>query len=160
MDVYGTVGYARNSVGIKRNVVTEVARTPMRRGKGGKGGFDESMEPSLTPMEGSRETEFPTTIYKRAEVKIARRIPGEKSWLGEFDYRKYNETAFGGLENGISNDYVNSWIQILYFIPSIREGCLAHSCDLEHCLACELNFLFRMLDDSHGLNCQVRLTPL
>lgn len=49
---------------------------------------------------------------------------------------------------------VLSVMQALYFIPLIREGCLAHSCDLEHCLACELNFLFRMLDDSHGLNCQ------
>lgn len=45
---------------------------------------------------------------------------------------------------------------MLYYLPPVRRILIAHMSIVhtrEYCLACELGFLFRMLDDSSGHNC-------
>lgn len=75
--------------------------------------------------------------------------------LGRF----YNKTQFGGLETHIANSYCNALLQVLFFTPLLRTLAKAHigqMCPRENCLTCELGFLFRMLEDSNGQNCQAR----
>lgn len=69
----------------------------------------------------------------------------------------YNRTRYGGLETHIRNSYCNSLLQMLFFVKPLRNVAISHiktSCPREHCLLCELGFLFRMLEDSKGQNCQ------
>ncbi|KAG5438494.1 hypothetical protein PCANB_002598 [Pneumocystis canis] len=89
--------------------------------------------------------------YKLLEIKYS------KFGVEDFDFGYYNNTPFSGLEIHIENSYCNSLIQLYYFIPSIRELAIAHSissCTKEKCLLCEIGFLFKMLSDANGQNCQ------
>lgn len=70
------------------------------------------------------------------------------------NFHRFNRTGFCGLQGDQSNSYCNALIQILYFEESIRELALAHACDMDKCLVCELSFLFQMMDQSPGLLCQ------
>lgn len=45
-------------------------------------------------------------------------------------------------------------MQVFYFLEPIRCGMQNHLCARDTCLACELGFLFRMLDRAEGRNCQ------
>ncbi|KAG4305310.1 hypothetical protein PORY_001480 [Pneumocystis oryctolagi] len=90
-------------------------------------------------------------FYRLLEIKYS------KFGVEDFDFGYYNNTPFSGLEIHIENSYCNSLIQLYYFIPSIRELAIAHSissCIKEKCLLCELGFLFKMLSDANGQNCQ------
>ncbi|KAG7281117.1 hypothetical protein CRUP_027654, partial [Coryphaenoides rupestris] len=94
--------------------------------------------------------------YRKVTIKYS------KLGLEDFDFKHYNRTLFAGLEPHIPNAYCNCMIQlrpactvtVLYFwSPS---ACLAAEplCQKEFCLACELGFLFHMLDLSRGDPCQ------
>lgn len=101
---------------------------------------DDSNEPSAIPK-----------YYKLLEIKYS------KFGVEDFDFGYYNNTPFSGLEIHIENSYCNSLIQLYYFIFSIRELAIAHSvssCEKEKCLLCEMGFLFKMLSDANGQNCQ------
>ncbi|KAG0174836.1 poly(A)-specific ribonuclease [Apophysomyces sp. BC1015] len=89
--------------------------------------------------------------YHRVEIQYS------KFGVDDFDFGYYNQTKFGGLETHIRNSYCNSLLQLLYFIIPLRKIAKSHigaSCAKENCLLCELGFLFRMLEDSKGQNCQ------
>ncbi|KAI8336757.1 ubiquitin carboxyl-terminal hydrolase-domain-containing protein [Chlamydoabsidia padenii] len=89
--------------------------------------------------------------YHHVEIQYS------KFGVDDFDFGYYNRTLYGGLETNIRNSYCNSLLQVLYFILPLRQIAKCHictSCDKENCLMCELGFLFRMLEDSNGQNCQ------
>jgi PAB-dependent poly(A)-specific ribonuclease subunit 2 len=72
-------------------------------------------------------------------------------------YRFYNKTNYSGLETHISNSYTNSLLQALHYTLPVRIVAKAHiaqDCQKEACLLCEAGFLFRMLEDAKGINCQ------
>ncbi|KAI8997062.1 ubiquitin carboxyl-terminal hydrolase-domain-containing protein [Pilobolus umbonatus] len=89
--------------------------------------------------------------YHRVEIQYS------KFGVDDFDFDYYNSTPYGGLETHIRNSYCNSFLQVLYFTVPLRNIAKSHikiSCPKDNCLLCELGFLFRMLEDSKGQNCQ------
>lgn len=69
----------------------------------------------------------------------------------------YNKTLYSGLEIHISNSYANPLLQVMHFIPLIRNLALQHTataCVNDLCLLCELGFLFDMLEKAEGSICQ------
>ncbi|GBG65163.1 hypothetical protein CBR_g49959 [Chara braunii] len=88
--------------------------------------------------------------YRRVEIKQSQ----SKFKFEEFDFSYYNKTRFAGLENDIMNSYCNALLQVLYFIPALREAVTSHMCEREFCLTCELGFVLHMLDLAEGDTCQ------
>ncbi|CEL05425.1 Putative PAB-dependent poly(A)-specific ribonuclease subunit pan2 [Aspergillus calidoustus] len=93
----------------------------------------------------------PLLKYSNVEIKYSR------FGVDDFDFRFYNQTTFSGLETHIANSFTNSLLQLLKFIPLIRNVALHHaatSCIAESCLLCEMGYLFDMLEKANGQNCQ------
>lgn len=89
--------------------------------------------------------------YRRVEIKYSR------FGIEDFDFDFYNKTQYSGLETHIANSYTNSVLQALHYTTPVRACAKAHiavDCLKEHCLLCEAGFLFRMLEDARGVNCQ------
>lgn len=89
--------------------------------------------------------------YRKVAIKYSR------FGVEDFDFGFYNRTAYSGLETDISNSYTNALLQALHYTRPIRAVAKAHicvDCQKEACLLCEAGFLFRMLEDAKGTNCQ------
>jgi len=89
--------------------------------------------------------------YRKVEIKYS------KFGIEDFDFAFYNRTEYSGLETDILNSYTNALLQALHYTEPIRAVAKAHicvDCRKEHCLLCEAGFLFRMLEDARGINCQ------
>ncbi|EIW68674.1 hypothetical protein TREMEDRAFT_31884 [Tremella mesenterica DSM 1558] len=89
--------------------------------------------------------------FKKVEIKYS------KFGVEDFDFAYYNDTSFSGLETDILNSYTNALLQALHYTIPVRAVAKAHicvDCKKEHCLLCEAGFLFRMLEDAKGINCQ------
>ena len=89
--------------------------------------------------------------YKKVEIKYS------KFGIEDFDFGYYNRTPYSGLETDILNSYTNALLQALHYTLPLRAVAKAHicvDCKKEHCLLCEAGFLFRMLEDAQGTNCQ------
>lgn len=72
-------------------------------------------------------------------------------------FRFYNKTRYSGLETHISNSYANALLQVLNFMPLVRNLALQHAataCVSETCLLCELGYLVDMLQKAEGSICQ------
>jgi PAB-dependent poly(A)-specific ribonuclease subunit 2 len=77
--------------------------------------------------------------------------------IEDFDFSFYNATRYSGLETHIANSYTNALLQALHYTLPFRQIAKSHlsaPCPREHCLFCEAGFLFRMLEDAQGVNCQ------
>lgn len=89
--------------------------------------------------------------YRKVEIKYSR------FGVEDFDFGFYNKTSYSGLETHITNSYTNSLLQALHYTGPIRTLAESHTfaaCLKENCLLCEAGFLFRMLGDAKGMNCQ------
>lgn len=89
--------------------------------------------------------------FRNVEIKYS------KFGVEDFDFGFYNQTQYSGLETDITNSYTNALLQALHYTLPIRQIAKAHicvDCQKENCLLCEAGFLFRMLEDAHGINCQ------
>ncbi|EEC08698.1 ubiquitin specific protease, putative, partial [Ixodes scapularis] len=131
MKMVGSVGYAPNPGLWKRNEVRYPQETHHRRSKETREDMD------MIPQ-----------WYKKIDVKYS------KMGIEDFDFNLYNRTCFAGLETNLPNAYCNNMIQVLYFTDPLRCAVINHICQREFCLACELGFLFHMLDTAQGIPCQ------
>ncbi|BGP38499.1 poly(A)-specific ribonuclease [Rhodotorula kratochvilovae] len=96
------------------------------------------------------EDEMPK-YYRKVEIKYSR------FGIEDFDFAFYNKTPYSGLETHITNSYTNALLQALHYLRPIRTVAKSHTfeaCPKENCLLCEAGFLFRMLEDAKGMNCQ------
>lgn len=172
----GSVAYARAPPGFVRNsmvghkpdpmVVLSAKRRPRIYGsQSPRSGKDRS-----PPMEGGTSSSqldangdelvenasivglsLPSVRSKFVEIDL---VAAEK--INGFDFQKYNRSGlFCGLENALSNVYVNAAVQALYFTPPLRHFMLKHACSLEGCITCELGFVFHMIDlGGPGMACE------
>lgn len=84
-------------------------------------------------------------------------IQYSKFGVEDFDFAFYNKTAYSGLETNIGAAYANSLLQALHYARPFRAFAKRHillACTADDCLLCEAGFLFRMLEDAQGINCQ------
>ncbi|KAI9336523.1 ubiquitin carboxyl-terminal hydrolase-domain-containing protein [Obelidium mucronatum] len=165
------VGYARNpGIGFRRNqtaksVFMESVRKSedgpkfrseqerdelMTRGKKGINRIGARDSPILEASSTFANSNIPKA-YRQVQIKYS------KFGVEDFDFGFYNKTNCSGLETHIRNSYCNAMLQLLFFTNPLREICKAHickTCPKPNCLICELGFLFRMLEDAKGANCQ------
>ncbi|XP_065648134.1 PAN2-PAN3 deadenylation complex catalytic subunit PAN2 isoform X2 [Hydra vulgaris] len=87
-------------------------------------------------------------IYQKVDIKYS------KYGVEDFNFKHYNQTPFSGLEIHIPNAYCNAMLQVFYFLDVLRVSMHNHLCQREFCIACELGFLFYMLDVADGQTCQ------
>ena len=141
MKIVGTIGYAPNNCNMKRNFIPEYFKRTERE------------HHDTEHMNDNKENAaaFKSSVpkrYKKTEIKIG------KMGQDDFDFDQYNKTSFCGLEASLPNSYCNAMLQTLYFTEKLRVIILNHFCSRESCLACELSYLFHMLDSGHGIPCQ------
>lgn len=136
MTIRQFVGYAPNP---KKRLRNQVAY-PLLNEKGYK-------SPD-SPMSRDNDGSLVPKMYRKVEIKYS------KYGIEDFNFRHYNQTKFSGLEIHIPNAYCNSMLQVLYYFDVLRVGLQNHICQREFCVACELGFLFYMLDISDGQTCQ------
>ncbi|XP_046443074.1 PAN2-PAN3 deadenylation complex catalytic subunit PAN2-like isoform X2 [Daphnia pulex] len=133
MRMVGTIGYAPSPADHRPNQVAYSAEKRTQRGQKHSG----------TDSTHSKEDTECYQVWKRYRHIEMRYTKGG---LDENELARYNSTPLCGLDNTLPYSYANSLLQVLYFIPELRHCLLEHSCNREFCLACELSFLFHMLD--------------
>ena len=74
----------------------------------------------------------------------------------DFNFGSYNSTPHAGLENTHPDSYVNSEVHMLYGLPHVRDVLMNHLCTMPTCLACELGFLFHMLEQAEKVDARFR----
>ncbi|XP_071845900.1 PAN2-PAN3 deadenylation complex catalytic subunit PAN2-like isoform X2 [Apostichopus japonicus] len=144
MKVVDFIGYAPKSGSQKRNQVAypEVLAT--------LGGGTKELIPESPIGRGEDLVQcIVPKKYRKVEIKYS-----GKFGVDDFNFRHYNSTNFAGLEPHIPNAYCNSMLQVLHFIEPLRVALQSHLCEKEFCLACEMGFLFYMLDHCKGQTCQ------
>ncbi|KAM0669532.1 hypothetical protein ACQRIU_003094 [Beauveria bassiana] len=162
--------YGRNTRGLRRNqfedtrnltksvnarlrtpkFLSEKARESAKSDSVGDDRADELNNPLAEAEIESKKSEVPA-MYGNVEIKYS------KFGVDDFDFGFYNKTKYSGLEIHISNSYANSLLQMMHFIPVIRNLALRHaatSCLSEICILCELGYLFDMLQKAEGSICQ------
>ncbi|KAF8797918.1 hypothetical protein BYT27DRAFT_7246743 [Phlegmacium glaucopus] len=133
----------------RRNMITVAPRRENARFRSGKLAIPDA-GPGGAVFDDRADGEIPR-IYCRVEIEYS------KFGVEDFDFGFYNQTSFSGLETHILNSYTNAVVQVMHYVSPIRELAKAHiliDCPREHCLFCELGFVFRMLEDAQGTNCQ------
>ncbi|XP_057379183.1 PAN2-PAN3 deadenylation complex catalytic subunit PAN2-like isoform X3 [Daphnia carinata] len=132
MRMVGTIGYAPSPAGHRPNQVSYSTEKQTQRGQKHSG----------SDSTHSKDTECYQVWkrYRHIEMRYT------KGGLDENELARYNSTPLCGLDNTLPYSYANSLLQVLYFIPDLRRILLEHCCNREFCLACELSFLFHMLD--------------
>lgn len=108
-------------------------------------------KPSVNEIEEETPVGQIPKYYRKVNIKYSR------FGVEDFDFGFYNRTNYSGLETDIQNSYTNALLQALHYTLPIREVAKAHicvDCQKENCLLCEAGFLFRMLEDAKGTNCQ------
>ena len=141
MKMVGTIGYAPNNCSLKRNCIPEYFKSTERESQDHENNVDTKDSTAAYKSSVPRR-------YKKTEIKIG------KMGQDDFDFDQYNKTSFCGLEASLPNSYCNAMLQVLYFTDKLRIIILNHFCSRESCLACELSYLFHMLDLGHGIPCQ------
>ncbi|KAM3532507.1 hypothetical protein MY4038_003985 [Beauveria bassiana] len=130
--------------------LSEKARESAKSDSVGDDRADELNNPLAEAEIESKKSEVPA-MYGNVEIKYS------KFGVDDFDFGFYNKTKYSGLEIHISNSYANSLLQMMHFIPVIRNLALRHaatSCLSEICILCELGYLFDMLQKAEGSICQ------
>ncbi|GAA5868955.1 hypothetical protein JCM16303_000318 [Sporobolomyces ruberrimus] len=125
----------------------ERAEAKRRRDRKGSIVGDQNDQDEEEPREEDKMPKY----YRKVEIKYSR------FGIEDFDFGFYNKTPYSGLETHITNSYTNSLLQALHYLPPIRTLAESHTyeaCPKENCLLCEAGFLFRMLRDAKGMNCQ------
>ncbi|KAI9104701.1 ubiquitin carboxyl-terminal hydrolase-domain-containing protein [Phlyctochytrium arcticum] len=161
------VGYAANPGTIRRNTNVAIARKarkdrldiPKFRSEQDREKLRRKAASKHSPQTHQLEEDLAVLSLSRTIPKYYRQVEIKYSKFGveDFDFGFYNKTPFGGLETHITNSYCNSLLQMMFFTIPLREVLKGHiraNCPKEYCLSCELGFLFRMLEDASGLNCQ------
>jgi len=131
----------------RRNVVATERRKGPSRFRSGKTTNDP--EPETPSYE--YDSESIPKVYRKVEIEYS------KFGVEDFDFGFYNKTDYSGLETHILNSYTNALVQLLHYTHPVRQLAKSHitqDCQREHCLFCELGFVFRMLEDARGTNCQ------
>lgn len=84
--------------------------------------------------------------------------------IEDFDFSLYNNTnQHSGLEGNVPNSYADALIQLLFYMPPIRQLFLSHmsagtdKCTDTSCLICHLAFVFRNLETAKGDICHATL---
>lgn len=89
--------------------------------------------------------------YRKMEIKYS------KFGIEDFDFEFFNHTKHSGLETNFTNSYCNALLQLYNYTRPVAEAAQLHACSAcirENCLYCELGYLFGMLRDANGQNCQ------
>ncbi|CAB3370828.1 Hypothetical predicted protein [Cloeon dipterum] len=142
LKMVGNIGYAPNPGVFRRN---QVAYKPWKSGpKGMKKMYGSD---AANSKDDGSFVAIPKK-YRKIEVKYS------KMGVDDFDFDYYNKTGFSGLEAMLPNSYCNAMLQLLYYTDTVRAALESHLCQREFCLACELGFLYFMVDRSQGFPCQ------
>ncbi|EYC36926.1 hypothetical protein Y032_0843g2643 [Ancylostoma ceylanicum] len=85
-------------------------------------------------------------FYRKLELRRSR-----SGRLDDTTILKYNKTDHAPMETITSSCIINPIVLVLFHIPALRNLILSHICEEEHCIACQLGFVFRIISDKSKL---------